>query len=118
MIKRILRWTGIIIGSILILLTITVSLRQNLKFEAEPDQAKRRALIDAAEKNGTRPKPEFGSVWYHMVGKTKETARTHKTIAVPGATAASMGLPDNAKQGGVWIMDAGTSAAHLMIPGD
>jgi hypothetical protein len=91
---------------------------QNLKFEAEPDAAKRRALIAEAEKNGTRPKPEFGSVWYHMVGKSKETARTHKTVAVPGATAASMGLPDNAKQGGVWIMDAGTSAAHLMIPGD
>ena len=34
MIKKILKWTGIIIGSILILLTITVSLRQNLKFEA------------------------------------------------------------------------------------
>ena len=91
---------------------------QNLKFEAEPDTAKRRALIDAAEKGGTRPKPEFGSVWIHMSGKTKETARTHKTVAVPGATAASLGLPDNGKLNGVWIMDAGTSAAHLMIPGD
>ena len=91
---------------------------QNLKFEAEPDAAKRRALIDAAEKNGTRPKPEFGSVWFHLRGASKETARAHKTVAVPGATAASMGLPDNAKQGGVWIMDAGTSAAHLMVPGD
>jgi hypothetical protein len=28
-----------------------------------------------------------------------------------------MGLPDNPKMGGVWVMDAGTSAAHLMIPG-
>ena len=91
---------------------------QNLKFEAEPDAAKRRALIDAAEKNGTRPKPEFGSVWFHLRGATKETARAHKTVAVPGATAASMGLPDNGKMGGVWIMDAGTSAAHLMVPGD
>jgi hypothetical protein len=39
------------------------------------------------------------------------------TVAVPGATAQSMGLPDNAKMGGVWIMDPGTSTAHLMIPG-
>ena len=43
--------------------------------------------------------------------------RIHTTIAVPGATAQSMGLPDNNKQGGVWIMNAGTSTAHLMIPG-
>ena len=34
MIKRILKWTGIIVGSIIILLTITVSLRQDLKFAA------------------------------------------------------------------------------------
>src|SRR5688500_11221301 len=72
---------------------------QNLRFEAETDPAKRRALIDAAEKGGTRPKPEFGSVWYHLSGKTRETARLHKTVAVPGATAASLGLPDNGKQG-------------------
>ena len=39
------------------------------------------------------------------------------TIAMPGATAQSTGLPDNNKQGGVWIMNAGTTAAHIMIPG-
>ena len=38
------------------------------------------------------------------------------TIAVPGATSQSLGLPDNAAKGGVWIMDAGTSTAHLMTP--
>jgi hypothetical protein len=27
-------------------------------------------------------------------------------------------LPDNNKQGGVWIMNAGTSTAHLMTPGE
>lgn len=90
---------------------------QNLKFEAEPDRAKKTAAIDAAEKSGTRAKPEFGSVWYHVRGPDREHARPHTTVAVPGATAASLGLPDNAKQGGVWIMDAGTLTAHLMIPG-
>ena len=92
---------------------------QNLKFEAEPDRAKRQAALDAAEKNGTRAKPEYGSVWYHLRGKDKASARSHMTIAVPGATTASTGLPDNAKQSGVgvWVMDAGTSTAHLMIPG-
>jgi len=34
MILKILKWTGIIIGSILLLVTITVAMRQNLKFDA------------------------------------------------------------------------------------
>jgi hypothetical protein len=91
---------------------------QNMKFEAEADAAKRRAALDAAEKDGTRAKPEFGSIWWHLMGKDQATARTHYTIAVPGATAQSLGLPDNGKTGNVWIMNAGTSTAHLMIPGE
>ena len=90
---------------------------QNMKFESEPDRAKRRAALDAAEKDGTRAKPEFGSVWYHLAGADQASARPHMTIAVPGATAASLGLPDNGRDGRVWIMDAGTSTAHLMVPG-
>jgi hypothetical protein len=90
---------------------------QNRKFEATTDKAARQALIDAAEANGSRVKPEFGSVWLTMNGTDKEHARIHTTIAVPGATTQSLGLPDNPKQGGVWIMNAGTSTAHLMTPG-
>jgi hypothetical protein len=88
---------------------------QNMKFEAMGD--KRQAMLDAAEKDGTRVKPEFGSVFYNLGGPDRERARPHTTVAVPGATAQSLGLPDNNKQGGVWIMNAGTSTAHLMIPG-
>jgi hypothetical protein len=90
---------------------------QNLKFEAEPDRTKRQAALDAAEKDGSRVKPEYGSVWYRLQGKDRDTARMHMTVAVPGATTQSTGLPDNPKQGGVWIMNAGTSTAHLMVPG-
>jgi hypothetical protein len=90
---------------------------QNKKFEAETDKAKRQAAIDAAEKDGTRVKPEFGSVWYTMSGADATNTRLHITVAVPGATAQSLGLPDNPKMGGVWIMNAGTSTAHLMVPG-
>ena len=89
---------------------------QNLKFEALGD--KKQAALDAAEKDGTRVKPEYGSVWYHVMGPDKERARHHMTIAVPGATTASIGLPENNKQGGVWIMNAGTTTAHLMTPGE
>jgi hypothetical protein len=91
---------------------------QNLKFETEPDRAKRQAALDAAESNGTRVKPEFGTVWYHLRGQDQATARGHVTIAVPGATTATMGLPDNGRGGGVWIMNAGTTTAHLMVPGE
>ena len=88
---------------------------QNMKFEAMGD--KRQAMLDAAEKDGTRVKPEFGSVFYNLGGVDRERARSHTTIAVPFATAQSTGLPDNNKQGGAWIMNAGTSTAHVMIPG-
>jgi len=91
---------------------------QNMRFESEPDRAKRQAALDAAEADGTRAKPEFGSVWYHLMGQDQATARTHFTIAVPGASTASLGLPENGRGGGVWIMNPGTSTAHLMIPGE
>jgi len=91
---------------------------QNMKFETLGDKAQVQAAINAAEKDGTRVKPEFGSVWYHVMGTDAEHTRTHMTIAVPGATSQSLGLPDNNKQGGVWIMNAGTSTAHLMTPGE
>jgi hypothetical protein len=90
---------------------------QNRKFDALTDKAAKQAAIDAAEKDGTRVKPEYGSVWYTMSGPDQAKARTHITIAVPGATTQSTGLPDNPKLGGVWIMNAGTTTAHLMTPG-
>jgi len=91
---------------------------QNMKAEAMGDRAKTQAMLEEEEKAGTRVKPEFGSVWYHLMGPSKDNPRTHMTIAVPGATTASMGLPENGRGGGVWIMNAGTTTAHLMTPGE
>lgn len=90
---------------------------QNRKFEAMTDKTARQAAIDAAEANGTRVKPEFGSVWLDMNGADQAHAHIHTTIAVPGATAQSLGLPETPKQGGVWIMNPGTTTAHIMTPG-
>ena len=90
---------------------------QSLKMEAIPDKKESQAAFEAAEKAGAWTKPEFGSLWIHLSGPSQAQARMHVTIAVPGATTQSMGLPDNASKGGVWIMNAGTSAAHLMTPG-
>lgn len=68
--------------------------------------------------NGTRANPEFGSVSYHMSGADRDHVSAHEvTIAVPAATRASLGLPHKRRDNGVWIMNAGTSTAHIMIQG-
>ena len=46
MIKKILKWTGIIIGSVLVLLTITIAMRQDMKYDAPYPQIK--ASTDSA----------------------------------------------------------------------
>jgi len=93
-------------------------LAQNRRFAAQAagDRAALSALVSAAEANGTRVAPVFGSVWIAMSGEAQASASTHTTFAVPNATAASLGFPDNGRSGGIWIMAGGTSEAHLMIP--
>jgi len=90
---------------------------QNRKFLAIADKAERQKAFDAAEKDGTRVKPEYGSVFISMSGPDKEHAHNHTTIAVPGATAQTTGLPDKPTAGGAWVMNAGTTTAHIMTPG-
>ena len=93
--------------------------KQNMAIEKQGgDRAKADALFAELEKNGQRVKPEFGSVFYHIQGPDEARGRGHVTIATPGATTQTMGLPDNGRGGGVWIMNAGTTTAHLMIPGE
>jgi len=92
--------------------------KQNKVYEAKfPESKPREAALNELEKNGQRVKPEFGSVFYTRQGKDATSTRMHITIAVPGATTATLGLPDNNKMGGAWIMNAGTLTAHIMTPG-
>ena len=49
--------------------------KQNKKFEMEPDRDKRTAAIAAADKDGSRIKPEYGSVFYTFSGEDQATAR-------------------------------------------
>jgi hypothetical protein len=91
---------------------------QSLKLETTiADPIQRRAAFEALEKEGKWTKPEFGSVFYSMTGADQATARLHTTISVPGATSKTLGMPEDGTQGGAWIMNAGTSAAHIMTPG-
>lgn len=90
---------------------------QNRKFHAESTDADgERALVAAAAQNGTRVPAAYGSFFTSTNGADQATAFSHTTIAMPEATTASAGFPDNPKQGGAWIMAAGTSEAHLMLP--
>lgn len=90
---------------------------QSLKTETIADPKERQAAFEAMEKAGKWTKPEFGSVFYNLTGASQEQARSHVTISVPGATTQTLGLPEDASKGGVWIMNAGSSAAHIMTPG-
>jgi hypothetical protein len=89
---------------------------QNFKLEASGDRAKRNALVIEAEKNGTRIQPVFGSIWHHLYGPDKDHVLHHMTVATPGATGATLGLPETGAANGAWVMDAGTSSAHIMLP--
>lgn len=91
---------------------------QNYQLEAAAagNREALQASLAAAEANGTRVRPVFGSAWLSMTGADPASARRHTTIAVPGATQASMGLPET-RSPGAWIMNAGTSTAHIMVPG-
>lgn len=94
--------------------------QQNYQLEAQAagNRETLNALIAAAEANGTRVLPVYGSPWMSLTGADQASARMHMTIATPGATTASTGgLPENGREGGAWIMNAGTSTAHIMIPG-
>ena len=91
---------------------------QNRKFRAEAaDAAGERAMVDAAEADGSRVQPEFGSMFYMMDGDDQASAHGHMMIIVPGATGESLGLAENGRGGGAWVMAAGRGSAHIMIPG-
>lgn len=81
-----------------------------------------RGMFESQESDGSREPPQFGSVWYTLAGSDQASASAnspHITIAVPFSTSDTLGLPSEGSysQSGSWIMQAGTSAAHIMIPG-
>ena len=98
-------------------LKMLVRIRSTSPSVAKPVGCKVRAAFETAEKAGQWAKPEFGSVFYNLNGPDQAQARMHVTVSVPGATTQTLGLPENGSKGGAWIMNAGTSAAHIMTPG-
>ena len=91
---------------------------QNRSFDAQGTTGEERGeLVTAAQANGTRIDAEYGSMFISMNGQNRESAGIHRTVATPYATGESTGLPENGRQGGAWVMAAGTSEAHIMVPG-
>lgn len=91
---------------------------QNRRFRSEAaDREAEAAMVAAADADGSRVDAVFGSVWIMMRGQDMASASRHMTIAMPYATAESSGFPDHGRDGGAWLMAAGTSEAHLMTPG-
>lgn len=92
-------------------------LQQNRRLEAAAaDRDALRASVAAADSGGDRVDAVYGSVWISMNGQDMASASRHVTVAVPNATTESTGLPDNGQAGGAYIMAAGTSEAHIMVP--
>ncbi len=74
----------------------------------------RSAKVDAGE----LPLPVAGQMGYFLGGANEASAVPTRSVRLPYATAASTGLPTGTDESeGVWLMQAGTNRAHIMIVG-
>ena len=81
------------------------------------DRSKIDEAVAAAAKDGTRIMSEVGSIWYKFWGNSEATAVRHSFIAVPNLRGKDVSLPEVRDANGSWVMFAGTSEAHIMLPG-
>ena len=94
-----------------------VAQNRKLAGMAGGDQKKTAEVVAAAGKDGTRIMSEVGSIWYKFWGNSEATAVKHSFIAMPNHTGKDVGLPEARDANGSWVMFAGTSEAHIMLPG-
>ena len=94
-----------------------VAQNRKLAGMAGGDKEKTAELVAAAGKDGTRIMSEVGSIWYKFWGNSEATAVKHSFIAMPNHTGKDVGLPEVRDANGSWAMFAGTSEAHIMLPG-
>ena len=93
-------------------------LEQNHKIQsAGGTPAEIQARFDEAEAKGTRALSVFGSIYYRLRGNTVDAARTHTTVATPYATGEWLGVSEQSGPGLMYLMEAGTSSAHLLVSG-
>lgn len=73
------------------------------------------ALRAAARADGSRVRPEYGSVQRMLAGADEASAQPI-IIWVPGATTESIGFPDAAGNERARLSLAGTADAHIVVP--
>ncbi len=73
----------------------------------------RSAKVDAGE----LPLPVAGQMGYFLGGDDAASATPTRSVRLPYATSESTGLPTERGEDGIWLMQAGTNRAHLMIVG-
>ena len=81
------------------------------------DRSKIDEAVAAAAKDGTRIMSEVGSIWYKFWGNSEATAVRNSFIAVPNLRGKDVSLQEVRDANGSWVMFAGTSEAHIMLPG-
>lgn len=74
------------------------------------------ALRAAARADGSRVRPEYGSVQRMVAGVDEASAQAITIIWVPGATTESIGFPDASGNERARLSLAGTADAHLIVP--
>lgn len=74
------------------------------------------ALRAAARADGSRVRPEYGSVQRMLAGADQASAQPIILIWVPGATTESIGFPDAAGNERARLSLAGTADAHIVVP--
>ncbi len=74
------------------------------------------ARFERAEADGTRAVSVWGSIYYHVYGDSAQDYIYHTVVAVPQATR-DLGFPIARAPATAWLMEAGSSGAHLMISG-
>jgi hypothetical protein len=80
------------------------------------------AAVAEGQKNGTIPRPQFGTMSYRYSDDPKRI-KLLWTMSVPGATPETIGVSTVSQRdaalkgtGQPWLMLAGTPGAHIMIP--
>jgi len=72
-------------------------------------------LYEAARKAGEFEDFTPGAIQYLLAGSDRENAKLSLTIRLPYATPESVGIPDEERAEGAWLMWAGTPGAHIMV---
>jgi hypothetical protein len=74
-------------------------------------------LRAAARADGSRVRPEYGSIQRMLAGSDKASAQAITIIWVPGATKESIGFPDDTPGNErARLSLAGTADAHIVVP--